>query len=250
MYNPQTHTLGISTTFPAQVGLDEVCVWWASLDQIACDCDRMEQHLSADEQERAGRFIFERDRSRYVAGRAVLRMILGRYLAVHPAEVSFCYGRYGKPLVEGTDLSFNMSKSAGYAVYAVTRNRRIGVDVEQIREIAEIEQIGRQFFSEPEYELLCARPRSMKQKTFFECWTRKEALVKSVGVGLTRPLHSFDVAENPEDSVRMVRLESDAGEKCPWTICDLEQYPGFAVAVAVESPCALPLRTHLFPSFD
>jgi 4'-phosphopantetheinyl transferase len=176
-------------------------------------------------------------------------MILGHYLALQPAEVSFRYGRYGKPLLDGTDLLFNMSKSAGCAVYAVTRNRRIGVDVEQIREIAEIEQIARQFLSEPEYELLSASSGSKKDKRFFECWTRKEALVKSVGAGLTIPLHTFDVSENLEESVRMVRLECDLGEESAWTICDLEQYAGFAVAVAVESPCALPLRTHLFPSF-
>jgi len=222
---------------------------WASLDQITRDGDGMERHLSVDEQERAGRFIFERDRRRYVAGRAVLRMILGHYLDLHPAEISFRYGRYGKPSLVGTDISFNMSKSAGCAVYAVTRNRRIGVDVELIREMADMEGIAQQFFSMPEYESLCAKPGSMRHKTFFECWTRKEALVKSVGAGLTIPLHSFDVSENTDESVRTVRLEGDFGEECPWTICDLEQYSGFAVAVAVESSCALPLRTHLFSSF-
>ena len=80
--------------------------------------------------------------------------------------------------------TFNMSKSAGCAVYAVTRNRRIGVDVEQIREMPDMEEIARQFFSKPEYETLCAQPGSMRNKTFFECWTRKEALVKAVRNGI------------------------------------------------------------------
>lgn len=241
-------SLSISSVSPAQVGPDEVCVWWASLDQVARDGDRLERHLSADEQEKARRFAFERDRRRYIAGRAALRMILGHYLAIKPVEVSFRYGRYGKPLLDGTDISFNMSKSAGCAVYAVTRNRQIGVDVELLREIAGMEEIAKQFFSKPEYELLCCRPESIRHKTFFECWTRKEALVKSVGAGLTIPLHSFDVSENPKESVRTVRLKGDLGNECLWTICDLEQYSDFAVAVSVESNSELPLRICDFPS--
>jgi 4'-phosphopantetheinyl transferase len=239
-------SLGISRAFPEHIGPDEICVWWASLDQVTCDDDRLERHLSADEQERAKRFIFERDRRRYVTGRAVLRIILGRYLTLQPADVSFRYGRYGKPLLGGTDISFNMSKSAGCAVYAVTRNRRIGVDVEQLREIAEMEQIGRQFFSEPEYELLCACPVSMKHKTFFESWTRKEALVKAVGEGLNMPLHSFDASTNPHETVRMVRLESRSEAESQWMVRNLEQYPGFAVALSVESSTALPLKSYNF----
>jgi 4'-phosphopantetheinyl transferase len=243
------HTFRNSCVFPAQVGPDEVCVWRASLDQIAWDHDRFERLLSVDEREKSKRFVFERDRKRYAIGRAVLRIILARYLALQPAEISFRYEHYGKPMIDGANLSFNMSESAGCAVYALTRNRRIGVDIEQIRDIAEMDRIAHRFFSKPEYELLCASTGSMKQKTFFDFWTRKEALVKGVGAGLSMPLHTFDVSANPDEPIRLVRLKSDLGEVCQWALYDLGQNHRFSAALAVEWPFATPPRMYIFPSF-
>ncbi|MCJ7721507.1 4'-phosphopantetheinyl transferase superfamily protein, partial [Candidatus Bathyarchaeota archaeon] len=160
-------------------------------------------------------------------------------------EISFCYGQYGKPMLDGTDLSFNMSNSSGYAVFVVTRNRRIGVDIERIRDIADMDNIAQLVFSKSEYNLFRSCPESMKKKMFFECWTRKEALVKAVGKGLSIPMPTFDVSLNSNKQIRLVRLESDK-EDSQWTICDLGQNIGYVAAVALEGSLDLQLQTHSF----
>jgi len=239
---------GNSPFFPAQMVPDEVYLWRVSLDKITWDFDEIEQLLSADERKRSERFVFERDQRRFMLGRAVLRMILGRCLSLPPEEVSFRYERYGKPVLDHTDFSFNISESDGCAVYAITRNRRIGVDIERIRDIAEMDQIARRFFSSSENELLCTLEGSRKRKMFFEYWTRKEALIKAVGSGLKMPLHSFDVTAYPDEPTYLIRLKDDLGKECQWAINDLARNTGFAAAVAVESSRALPLREHIFCS--
>jgi 4'-phosphopantetheinyl transferase len=234
--------------FSAEKEPPPVSLWHASLDRIAGESAGLAEILDADEKTRAERFVFERDKSRYIAGRAVLRMILGRCLDRPPREVAFRYETHGKPLVEGTDLTFNMSKSAGRALYAVTRRRRIGVDLEKIRDITEMDLIARRFFCRAEIERLGVLEGDLKRKAFFEYWTRKEALVKADGAGLTMPLPQLDVSADPDEPVRLVRIEGDLGIARQWTIRDVMPDPEFAAAVAIEGPYALPLRTRIFPS--
>jgi 4'-phosphopantetheinyl transferase len=230
------------------LGADEVCVWHTSLDKINWEGQEVDHLLSADEIKKAESFVFELDRRRYRIGHAFLKMILASYLALQPEEISFRYNQYGKPMLESSGLFFNMSKSAGYAMYALTRNRNIGVDIEFIREIAQMDPIVRRLFSKPEYELFCTYPESAKKKSFFDCWTRKEAVVKAIGAGLSFPLHTFDVLTNQGESLRLIRLNSDSEKNRQWAIYDLGQDHEYAAAVAVEWPCSLPPRIHFFPS--
>ena len=118
---------------------NEVHVWRASLGLPAELIQQWSQLLSADEWQRAERFHFERDRSRFIAGRSILRTILSRYLPLAPGQIEFCYGPHGKPALSGAcgdqSLCFNLSHSADMALYAVTRDRQIGVDIEQVRPV-------------------------------------------------------------------------------------------------------------------
>jgi 4'-phosphopantetheinyl transferase len=120
----------------------------------------------------------------------------------------------------------------------VTRNQRIGIDIEQIHDIAEMNQIASRFFSRREYELLCSRSEIMKQKMFFEFWTRKEALIKAIGTGLYLSLPEFDATAIPDEPIRFVRIKNAFGEGCQWAICDMKHFLGFIGAVALEWPRA------------
>src|SRR5581483_9500269 len=75
----------------------EAHVWAASLAQNAELISRFSKTLSADELDRAGRFHFDRDRRRFIAGRGLLRAILGRYLDREPVRLQFDYSPRGKP---------------------------------------------------------------------------------------------------------------------------------------------------------
>jgi phosphopantetheinyl transferase len=140
--------------------------------------------LSADEQKRAGRFRFERDQRRYIAGRAFLRNILGGALGRAPVDLVFQYTPAGKPFLGESGLHFNISHSADRFLCAVGRGAEVGVDLERLVAIPEMTGVGEKCFSPAEQVELRRAPEAARIETFYRLWTRKEAAVKCRGVGL------------------------------------------------------------------
>jgi len=116
----------------------EAHVWRIDLELPGADIDREFILLSADERDRANRFIFKKDRNRYIAARSALRRTLGRYLQDDPAELRFTYGSHGKPSLHSAcnpqNLRFNLSHSGEVALIALAVATEVGIDVERIRE--------------------------------------------------------------------------------------------------------------------
>ncbi len=220
------------------LGAGNVHVWSASLDQPAARVARLARLLSVDERARAARFHFERDRTRFTVGRGLLRVILGRYLAVDPARLTFRYGSRGKPSLDGTlsgyDLRFNLAHSQGMALYALAACREIGVDVECIRPVLDAEQIAERFFSAREAAAFRALPPGLRSEAFFSCWTRKEAYLKATGDGLARPLDTFDVSLLPGEPARLQRVAGDRVEASRWSLEALAPAVSCVGALAVE----------------
>jgi len=214
---------------------DEVHVWRASLTPKASRVQRFWLTLSADERERAGRFYFQQDRERFITGRGLLRAILGNYLGVEPTQLRFCYGPHGKPaLVSEPGLCFNLSHSEGLALYAVTRGREVGVDLEFLHPDFPYEQIAEHFFSRREISTLLALSPQLRSQGFFNCWTRKEAYIKAKGEGLTLRLDQFDVSLVPGEQATLLFANGDRQELFRWTLQELNPGPGHAAALAVE----------------
>jgi 4'-phosphopantetheinyl transferase len=228
---PASSDLGLSS--------DDVHVWRADLDRNGACVDRLQQVLSADEQARAQRFRFEEDRKHFVVARGLLRLILSRYLNIEPSRLAFCYSPYGKPSVITTPgqktLSFNVSHSCGLALYAVTRDRRIGIDLERIRADCPCEPLAERYFSPRERAMLDAlQAEKVERKAFFDCWTRKEAYIKAKGKGLSLPLDQFDVSLAPGEPAMLLESRGDPLEACRWSLHELHAGPGYAAALAVE----------------
>jgi 4'-phosphopantetheinyl transferase len=216
----------------------EIHVWAAHLDQMQNTANRFVKMLSRDEQSRAAQFHFERDKSRFTIRRGILRAILGAYLRKQPHLLEFSHGKNGKPTLAHTfgneRICFNLSHSAGTAIYVFIRGREIGVDIEKIRDISGTEHVAEQFFSHREYEILCSLPDNEKKEAFFNCWTRKEAFLKATGEGLSRRLSTFDVSFVPGQPAGLLRVEGNFDAPSHWSIKDLEPAFGFAAALAVE----------------
>ncbi len=107
------------------------------IDVCAADLDRTDEViagvLSAEERERAARLVDERAARRWSCARGLLRSLLGRYLDLAPGAVRFDTSARGKPALAGDDsaaLRFSLSRSAGVAVYALSRDRELGIDIE------------------------------------------------------------------------------------------------------------------------
>jgi len=219
------------------LGDDEVHVWRAALNIKESRVQSLRRTLTADERARAERFHFQQDREHFIVARGLLRAILGRYLDVDPSQLRFSYSPYGKPSLAresgGGDLCFNLSHAGGLALYAVTRGRDIGIDVERIRADLADEQVAERFFSPREVAALRALSGNMQPLAFFNCWTRKEAYIKARGEGLSLPLDQFDVSLAPGEPAALLRINGNAQEASRWFLQELAPSPVYAAAVAV-----------------
>jgi 4'-phosphopantetheinyl transferase len=132
-------------------------------------------------------------------------------------------------------LSFNASHCDGLALYAVTWERQIGIDVEHIRTDFAYEPIAERFFSPSEKAALDAlEAEEVKRKAFFACWTRKEAYLKARGEGLSLPLDQFDVSLAPGSPAKLLDVRGDPLEAAHWSLYELCPGLGYAAAFAVE----------------
>ena len=200
---------------------NEVHVLQCYLNLPFVQTERMQQTLSRDELERAGRFRFPHDRTNFIAARGTLRAILGGYLHIRPDKVRFRYGTFGKPELANTQnekiISFSVSHSGDLAVYSVALSRKTGVDIEYVRSCTEMEDIAERYLSRSESFLLKSYPRHMRQKAFFMYWTRREAYLKALGTGLSGLEDPFPADVN-----------------APWSFTDLHIADGYAACLAVE----------------
>lgn len=217
---------------------DRVHVWSADLTCPPSALPALLAVLSPDERARADRFRFERDRRRFVVGRATLRAVLAAYLGVESEALGFRYGAAGKPLLgapaNAATLQFSVSHAGDLALYAVTSARAVGVDVERVRCLPDHDRIAARFFSAPERSALRSRPPEVQQVAFFNCWTRKEACLKAWGDGLSFPLDAFAVTLAPGDAARVLWIRGGVRQASRWHLRHLIPFPGHVAALAVE----------------
>jgi len=217
---------------------DEVHVWRAFFDQETSHINELVRTLSKNERLKAKRFYFQKDQRRFVITHGILRKMLGQYLNIEPNRLKFSYGSHGKPTLnripDGHSLCFNMSHSNGLALFAFTWGRRIGVDVEYVRSMPDIEEIAERFFSPRENAVFRTVPAGKKLEAFFNCWTRKEAFLKANGDGLSRSLDSFEVSLALGEPARLLSVEGDLHEASRWSLWALVPASRYIGALAVE----------------
>ena len=194
--------------------------------------------LNESERERAARFRVPAARASFVAGRGLLRLLLARYLNAQPESLRFTAGPYGKPELappfDREGLFFSVSRSAGAVAIAFARHSYLGVDIEKVRFDLDFEGVARQAFSSRMHTALTALPDADRPVALFKNWTRKEAVVKATGRGLSQPLASMDVSFGPGAPPRLLYTECE-GPATAWKLFDIDTLPGFVGAVAVRA---------------
>jgi len=203
----------------------EVHVWIAQLDQPASLVVRCERLLSSNELQRADRFRFPHLRNRFVLGRAALRILLARYIGLNRERIDFAYAEHGKPSVASGGLEFNASHSDSLFACAITSENEVGLDIEQIRQISDVDSLANRVMSPTELTQWTGLAEADRFTKFFACWTRKEAFLKATGEGISSELRDLTVGF---DDTAVI----DVSRQDPVHIGSFQPIPGYAGAVA------------------
>lgn len=185
--------------------------------------------LNEEERGRAARFRFERDRGMFVCCRAALRRILAERTGQDAGSLAFQAGAHGKPALVGGGIEFNVSHSGEWFACAVSAQGPVGVDVEEIHALRDMLTVAQHHFAPAEVKRLFAIPEQDRKRSFFECWTRKEAVIKATGEGLSRRLDSFEVAFGPGVEPALLRLDQRLNPG--WEMQSFDPAPGYVAAL-------------------
>lgn len=212
----------------------EVHLWLASLTLPEDRLAALATALTVDEQERAARFRFPQHRDRFIAGRGLLRELLGAYLDAPAAALRFRQGSRGKPALAGeaagTGLHFNLSHSRDRALYAVAR-RAVGVDLEALDRWVDCAAVAERVCTGREWTAFQALSAERIQEAFFACWTRKEAVAKAMGEGLASGLNTLETCFREDEAPEgRVSLRDAVGRE--WSVLNVPLAPGWAGALA------------------
>jgi 4'-phosphopantetheinyl transferase len=218
---------------------DTVHTWAFSLGGSDAFVSVCRDSLSPAELQRADRFVFARDRTRYTVAHCVLRHLLSRYCGVSANSLDFKVTSTGKPSLQipsapTASLCFNLSHSDDRALLGVSAGRELGVDIERVRSDIEALDISRHYFFGSEREAIEAALSDMRDTIFFRYWVAKEAVLKAQGVGLGFPLDRFCVNFLPDGDAAQIETLDPAVLERDWTVRILPCESGWAGAVAAR----------------
>ncbi len=209
-------------------------VWRAIVDRPFTRLQVHQEVLSPEERARVQRFKRSQHRRRLTAARGILRQILSCYLQTPPRDIRFQSGPFGKPFLQAPveqPLHFNVAHSQQLALYAVSRDFNVGIDLEGDRDSFDYTGLAKRICSADELLALQKLPPDEQRAAFFRCWTRKEAFVKALGKGFSFPLKNVTVSFLPDEPSRILSVEGQSSED--WSLFDLPLGQGFWGALAV-----------------
>lgn len=215
-----------------------VHLWLVFFDEIRGEILSREYRALLSEAERSQelRFLFDRDRRRYLVTRALLRLVLSKYARVAPRDWRFALNPYGRPEVANDDIeaqriTFSISHANSLIVLGVTCGGDLGVDTESVSAGEIPIDIADRFFAPDEVAALNALPREQHQQRFFEYWTLKESYIKARSMGLSIPLDQFSFHFPQEGRVRMMMDMRLGDSPSRWQFWQLQPAPEYLVAV-------------------
>jgi 4'-phosphopantetheinyl transferase len=214
-------------------------IWRIDLTHCEQPLPDWEAILDADEQTRAKRYLSAEHRRRFVIAHVAQRMILSQYYQQEAVELKFSYANHGKPSIvqatTGPTWQFNLTHSGELALLAVTTASAVGIDVEAIRPRESMGDLARRYFAAEEVACWSALPTELQEQAFYLTWTRKEAYVKALGMGLTLPLDQFVVTVDPRQPARLVSTQHNPLSVQQWQLCNLADFNDYAAAAVIPS---------------
>ncbi len=217
-----------------RMGLNDIHVWRISLDQKPDVVNRFEQFLDKEERSRAFSYRFKNDKRRYIVRHGALKKILNKYLCTKPGAIQFKYTRFGKPLLSSnTSFHLNMTHSKEYAILAVARNRSIGIDLEYMLPVINMDSMMKSVLTDEEYEMISVFSPLHRFQAFYDLWTLKEAYLKATGDGINKICDVAVLFSMDCSSVSVVE-KGNKKRSDNFTFLQLDPAHGYTAGLAVE----------------
>jgi len=215
---------------------NQVHIWQARIDVSSGYPKDIKDVLSADERERAISFKLQNDQIHFIIRHYLLRIILSKYCDYLADEITFRYDTHKKPafnMPEYRKIKFNMSFSHDLMLVAINKHNDIGIDIEKVHDINDLESVAVNNFSSKEFKYL--NSSSEKINTFFKIWTRKEAFIKATGKGMYYPLKSFCVSMDKSGNHENLIIFNHPIKSKHWRIAEIKASDGFIASIAVKT---------------
>ncbi len=214
-----------------QLAAGEAHVWRARAEALREPLDP--ECLSAEELHRANRLRLPGQRAAFVFAHSLQRQVLSRYVRIDPGQLVFGFEGHGKPALK-PGVQFNLTHSGSAALVAVSSHRALGIDLEDGERRMDLESLALACLHEPDRHLLDQVPEHQRQACLLQWWTRKEAVLKGQGCGLTRDPRDLPVTWAHEPCPASAGYLEDQGRH--WSIIDLPLGPRWRATVAIDGP--------------
>lgn len=217
---------------------NEVHLYTIAFDdtKAAPDCTDI---LIQDEIQRGQRFVKEIDQKRFYTCYTLLRKIVARYLNINPIDIIFEKNEYGKPLIlpsqNPLNIQFNISHSKHNLLFGFCLDHQIGVDIEETDRSLNVNDLAKQVFSKQDLTVFMQLSEQDKILGFFNAWTRKEAFIKAIGMGMYFPLKNFSVSFAPGQPERLLDLQDTRYQKEDWVLKHFDISETVIAAVAIDT---------------
>ena len=212
----------------------EIYVLRARLSQPPLTLAECAMVATSDERHRAARFRQDADRQRHLLGRSILRLAVGRLLNVEPSLLVLQDSPYGKPSIPDGP-SFNIAHSGDEVLIALAARGRLGVDVEAVRDLPDLFDVARTSFVPAEVSALAAQQPAVQLRHFYRIWSRKEAMLKALGIGIGA-LQSLEVSGEVGIANALLRISLPGESVESWVVRPIAGADSVETAVAWDQP--------------
>jgi 4'-phosphopantetheinyl transferase len=220
-------------------------LWRVDLDGLGSRSQEcLQSCLSDEETAQADRYLRAATGRQFRLTRGALRFVLAAYLDQPPSSISIGRKPMGKPallLNHGhSELCFNVSHTESFAIIALCVGREVGVDVETPNRSLDALSLAERFFAPEEFVELRETNEPARLREFLRLWTRKEALLKGQGRGLSQDWTDVRVGSLKQNRVTI----PSANLSVLWQVHDLELSTPYVGAVAIAGAGAFHLAWH------
>lgn len=215
-----------------------VDVWLIEMDRLTSKISRFFNTMNTPEKIRNAKLIYNVDKQRNIISCGLTRELLGQYINIEPSEVTIEIGAHGKPLIPAKNNSkmpgFNISHSENMMLFVTSlHDKNIGIDIEAHRNIEDLSEIADSLLNAEDKKHFLSFPEDLRKYIFFDCWTKKEAIVKAAGIGLSASITDIRIPLNSGKPIN-VALSLEYHPGLFFKVMPLPPIKGYSSALALS----------------